>query len=65
MKYCLFLRICTCATLTSIALLEAAGTVRAQNLPAYMEPIAGITATSPTETATKNMLALNSGMFEL
>src|ERR1700732_1304010 len=30
-----------------------------------MQPIAGHTASSPAETATKNMLALNSGMFEL
>jgi hypothetical protein len=30
-----------------------------------MEPIAGRTASSPAETATKNVLALNTGMFDL
>ena len=30
-----------------------------------MAPIAGTTVSSPAETATKNMLALNTGMFEL
>jgi hypothetical protein len=33
----------------------------AQNLPSYMEPITGRTA----DAATKNVLALNTGMFEL
>ena len=37
----------------------------AQNLPAYMAPIAGKTAATPAEMATKDMLALNTGMFEL
>ena len=40
-------------------------TAIAQNLPAYMAPIAGRTAATPAETATKDMLALNTGMFEL
>jgi hypothetical protein len=30
-----------------------------------MEPITGRTASSPADTATKNALALNTGMFEL
>jgi hypothetical protein len=38
---------------------------RAQNLPSYMEPISGLTTTTPAEIATKDMLALNTGMFEL
>jgi hypothetical protein len=37
----------------------------AQDLPSYMEPITGRTASSPADTATKNVLALNTGMFEL
>ena len=37
----------------------------AQNLPAYMAPIAGKTAATPSEMATKDVLALNTGMFEL
>ena len=39
--------------------------VVAQDLPAYMAPIAGKTAATPSEMATKDMLALNTGMFEL
>ena len=50
---------------TSIVLSGALGTARADDLPAYMRPIAGLTASSVGETATKNMLALNTGMFEL
>lgn len=30
-----------------------------------MAPISGLTATTPSETATKDLLALNTGMFEL
>src|SRR5262249_23978211 len=37
----------------------------AQDLPSFMAPIAGRTASSPAETATKNVLALNTMMFEL
>ena len=37
----------------------------AQALPSYMLPIAGRTASTPAETANKNILALNTGMFEL
>jgi len=36
-----------------------------QNLPSYMEPIIGRTASSPADTLTKKRLALNTGMFEL
>ena len=37
----------------------------AESLPAYMLPISGHVASSPGETATKDVLALNVGMFEL
>ncbi len=37
----------------------------AQTLPAYMEPISGLTTTTPADIATKDVLALNTGMFEL
>ena len=36
-----------------------------QELPSYLQPIAGRTTTSPAEVATSNVLALNTGMFEL
>ena len=53
------------ATVTSIALLGLGSVAYAQNLPSYMEPITGRTSSSPAGTATKNVLALNTGMFEL
>jgi hypothetical protein len=59
------LKRCACVTMTCIALAGAIGTAKADALPAYMRPIAGHTASSPAETATKNLLALNSRMFEL
>lgn len=42
----------------------AAGAAHAQPAP-FMEPIAGIVASTPAATATQNILALNSAMFEL
>src|SRR5205823_7924554 len=53
--------------LTSILLagLGTPATSRAQDMPAYMAPIAGRTASTPAETASKNVLALNAAMFDL
>jgi len=65
MQCYLFLKRFACAAMTSIALAGASAAAKADGLPAYMQPIAGHTASSPPEIATKNMLALNSGMFEL
>jgi hypothetical protein len=65
MRCNLLLKRCACVTVTFIAFAGAIGMARAADLPAYMQPIAGHTASSPAETATKNVLALNSGMFEL
>lgn len=53
------------AAMTSIMLLGLGTAAKAQDLPSFMAPIAGRTASSPAETATKNVLALNSMMFEL
>src|SRR5215207_10912586 len=48
------------------AIMLSGGTgASAQTLPAYMAPIAGKTAATSSEIATKDMLALNTGMFEL
>src|SRR5262249_7451949 len=47
------------------ALAGMGSTVEAQDLPSYMAPISGRTVSSPAETATKNVLALNTAMFEL
>src|SRR5947209_11068537 len=60
-----FLQALIYTTLTSIGLAGMGSTVEAQDLPSYMAPISGRTASSPAETATKNVLALNTGMFEL
>src|SRR5262249_47404252 len=60
-----FLQALIYATLTSIALAGMGSTVEAQDLPCYMTPIAGRTVSSPAETAAKNVLALNTAMFEL
>jgi|HubBroStandDraft_2_1064218.scaffolds.fasta_scaffold13403_2 hypothetical protein len=54
-----------CLTITCIAFAGANGAARAEDLPAYMQPIAGHAASSPADTATKDVLALNIGMFEL
>ena len=54
-----------CLTITCIAFAGANGAARAEDLPAYMQPIAGRAVSSPADTATKDVLALNIGMFEL
>ena len=61
------LKRCAYATATSIMLagLATAASAQSQPLPPYMAPIAGRTASTPAETATKNVLALNTAMFEL
>src|SRR3982074_1185540 len=53
------------ATLTWIVLAGLGPMAKAQDLPSYMAPISGRTVSSPAETAVKNVLALNTGMFEL
>jgi hypothetical protein len=53
------------ATAGSVMLALLGAPANAQELPPYMAPIAGHTVSSPAETATKNVLALNSMMFEL
>src|SRR6185312_2050999 len=50
----------------AFVMLATLGTAaRAQDLPSFMAPIAGRTDTTPAQTATNNVLALNTGMFEL
>jgi hypothetical protein len=53
------------ATVTFIALTGLSTTTKSQDLPPYMAPISGRTVSSPADTAVKNVLALNTGMFEL
>jgi hypothetical protein len=65
MRAHLLLKTLVYATLASIVSVGLGSTARAQDLPSYMAPISGRTVSSPAETATKNVLALNTGMFEL
>jgi hypothetical protein len=46
-------------------LLSGSAVCSAQSLPPYMAPIAGKTSATPSDIATKDVLALNTGMFEL
>jgi hypothetical protein len=41
------------------------GTALAQSLPSYMQPISGLATSTPADIATRDVLALNTGMFEL
>src|SRR6201984_1309568 len=59
------LKRCAYATMASIMLLGLSPAAEAQDLPSFMAPIAGRPSSSPADTATKNVLALNSMMFEL
>ena len=73
MRTCFPLTRTASATALSLLAFAAAAPANADNLaakgadglPAYMEPISGRTSSSPAEVATKDMLALNTGMFEL
>jgi len=58
------MRISPTLAVAAIMLFSSAVT-NEQTLPAYMAPISGKTAAIPSEIATKDMLALNTGMFEL
>src|SRR5258708_19827563 len=49
----------------AILLCGSSAVSNAQTLPPYVAPIAGKTAATPSDIATKDVLALNTGMFEL
>ena len=51
--------------LLSIAFAGFASAACAEDLPSYMAPIGGRTSSSAAETATKDVLALNTMMFQL
>src|ERR1700692_3981050 len=46
-------------------LLGSTAVTHAQGLPSYMAPISGVATATPADIATKDVLALNTGMFEL
>src|SRR6195256_2703482 len=51
--------------LAVVAILFSSTISNAQTLPSYMAPIAGKTAATASDIATKDVLALNTGMFQL
>ena len=53
------------AVLLSIALAGFGGAASAEDLPSYMARIGGRTSSSTAETATNDVLALNTMMFQL
>jgi hypothetical protein len=65
MRTDLFLKLYVATTLITGVLADMSTTARSQDLPAYMAPISGRTASNSAEIATKNVLALNAAMFEL
>ncbi|WP_315832180.1 hypothetical protein [Bradyrhizobium prioriisuperbiae] len=56
---------CYRGLLLAAMLLEGAVVANAQALPPYIAPIAGMVRVTPFDIATKDVLALNTGMFEL
>ena len=56
---------CAYPVLISIALTALAGPALAEDLPSYMEPIGGRTASDAAAIARKDVLALNTTMFQL
>jgi len=57
-------KICYVAVVAALLLMTTGGP-RAAEVPPAMEPISGINTSTAEETGTKNVLALNSSMFEL
>jgi hypothetical protein len=51
--------------ITVLLVISTVRTVRADEIPAVLQPISGPVASSPAQTANGNVLALNSAMFDL
>jgi hypothetical protein len=54
-----------CALLASLAIIGPASQVHGAEVPAYLKSIVGTETASAAEVATKNILQLNTSMFEL
>ena len=54
-----------CALLSSLVFVGSGSPARAADLPAYFKEIVGTQTASPAEIGTKNILQLNTTMFEL
>jgi len=59
------LKRCAATVAASAMLIVPAAMGHAQGLPAYMQPIEGLTTTTPADVANNNILALNAAMFGL
>jgi hypothetical protein len=60
-----FVSLCRLGALVAAMAIVGIGNGQAAGLPSYLEPISGPTASTPAETATNNVLALDTAMFEL
>jgi hypothetical protein len=56
---------CGLALMTLVGAAAFPGSVRPAELSPFMKPIAGTQTTTPDEVAARNVLALNTTMFEL
>ena len=65
MRAAVFLKRYISTALTTAVVVGLSATAKSQDLPSYMAPISGRTTSSSAEIATKNVLALNTAMFEL
>src|SRR3954453_9507281 len=54
-----------CMAVAALLLAGGSTATNAQSLPAYMAPISGKSAATASDIATKDVLGLNTGMFEL
>ena len=65
MRTNLFRKRCCYPVLISILLAGLGAAARSEDLPSYMEPIAGRTSSTAASVANANVLALNASMFQL
>jgi len=65
MKIDLFRKRCCYPVLMSIVLAGLGTAARSEDLPSYMEPIAGHTSSTAASIADADVLALNTTMFQL
>ena len=54
-----------CALLASLTIIGAGSRAQGAEVPIYLQSIVGTQAASPAEVGTKNILQLNTSMFEL
>ncbi|HYS86198.1 MAG TPA: hypothetical protein VEN78_14530, partial [Bradyrhizobium sp.] len=65
MKHTSTLIVSACALLGSLAVTGPGSQAQGAEVPIYLKSIVGTQAASPAEVGTKNILQLNTSMFEL